>query len=84
MTLRPGYQVPFADAIRSGAGVPSGAVGLITESAQAEEVLTSGKADVIFLARELLRNPYWPLHAAIELGDDVAWPDQYARSKPGF
>ena len=84
MTLRPGYQVPFADAVRSGAEVPSGAVGLITESAQAEEVLTSGKADVIFLARELLRNPYWPLHAAIELGDDVEWPDQYARSKPGF
>ena len=84
MDLRPGYQVPFADAVRSGAEVPTGAVGLITEATHAEEVLTSGKADVIFLARELLRNPYWPLHAAIELGDDVEWPPQYVRSKPGL
>lgn len=82
MILKPGYQVPFADSVRSGADVPTGAVGLITEAEQAEEVLEAGQADVIFLARELLRNPYWPLHAAIELGDDTPWPPQYVRSKP--
>lgn len=82
MVLKAGYQVPFADSVRSGAGVPTGAVGLITEAEQAEEVLQAGQADVIFLARELLRNPYWPLHAAIALGDDTPWPPQYVRSKP--
>ena len=84
MTLKPGYQVPFADAVRSGAGIATGAVGLITEAVQAEEVLATGKADVVFLARELLRNPYWPLHAAIELGDDVPWQPQYERAKPAL
>ena len=82
MTPEPGYQVPFADAVRSGTGIPTGAVGLITEATQAEEVLATGKADVVFLARELLRNPYWPLHAAIELGDDVPWQPQYVRARP--
>ncbi|MCY7364189.1 MAG: NADH:flavin oxidoreductase/NADH oxidase [Frankiaceae bacterium] len=78
----PGYQVPFASAVRSGAGVPTGAVGLITDARQAEQVLAEGHADVVLLARELLRDPHWPLHAAIELGDDVAWPPQYDRARP--
>ena len=78
----PGYQVPFASAVRSGAGVPTGAVGLITGARQAEQVLAEGHADVVLLARELLRDPHWPLHAAIELGDDVAWPAQYDRARP--
>lgn len=78
----PGYQVPFAAAVRSGAGVPTGAVGLITDAHQAEQVLAEGSADVVLLARELLRDPHWPLHAAIELGDDVPWPPQYDRARP--
>ena len=80
--LTPGYQVPFASAVRSGAGVPTGAVGLITDARQAEQVLAEGHADVVLLARELLRDPHWPLHAAIELGDDVEWPAQYDRARP--
>ena len=78
----PGYQVPFAAQVRSDAGVPTGAVGLITDPHQAEQVVASGQADVVLLARELLRDPYFPLHAATALGVDVAWPDQYARAKP--
>jgi 2,4-dienoyl-CoA reductase-like NADH-dependent reductase (Old Yellow Enzyme family) len=80
--LTPGYQVPFAAQVRRDAGVPTGAVGLITDPQQAEEVVASGKADVVLLARELLRDPYFPLHAAAALGVDLAWPDQYARAKP--
>ncbi len=79
--LAPGYQVPFAAAVRSGAGVPTGAVGLITDPHQAEQVLAEGHADVVLLARELLRDPYWPLHAASALGVDVAWPAQYERAR---
>jgi 2,4-dienoyl-CoA reductase-like NADH-dependent reductase (Old Yellow Enzyme family) len=78
----PGYQVPFAERIRREAGIPTGAVGLITEAEQAEAILREGKADIVLLARELLRDPYWPLHAATELGDDVEWPAQYQRAKP--
>jgi 2,4-dienoyl-CoA reductase-like NADH-dependent reductase (Old Yellow Enzyme family) len=78
----PGYQVPFASAVRAGAGVATGAVGLITEPAQAEQVLAEGHADVVLLARELLRDPHWPLRAATELGADVAWPVQYDRARP--
>lgn len=78
----PGYQVPFAEQVRRDAGVPSGAVGLITDPHQAEEIVASGQADAVLLARELLRDPYFPLHAATALGVDVAWPDQYARAKP--
>ena len=80
--LAPGYQVPFAARIRREAGIATGAVGLITEAAQAEHILADGSADLIFLARALLRDPYWPLHAAHELGIDVAWPPQYLRAKP--
>lgn len=77
----PGYQVPFAQAIRAQAGIATGAVGLIFKAEQAEEIIASGQADVVLLAREMLRNPYWPLHAAKILGADVPWPMQYARAK---
>jgi 2,4-dienoyl-CoA reductase-like NADH-dependent reductase (Old Yellow Enzyme family) len=80
--LAPGYQVPFAQAIRERAGVPTGAVGMITEPAQAEAVLAGGSADLVLLAREMLRDPYWPLHAARTLGVQVRWPDQYLRASP--
>ncbi len=78
----PGFQVPFADAVRREAAIATGAVGFITDPRQAEEIVASGKADAVLLARELLRDPYWPLRAAAVLGADVAWPKQYARAKP--
>ena len=77
----PGYQVPFADAVRREAGIATGAVGMITEPAQAEEIVASGKADAVLLAREFLRDPYWPLHAAAALGAEAPWPRQYGRAK---
>ncbi len=80
MTVRPGYQVPFARAIREQAGIATGAVGLITEPVQAEQIVADGDADCVFLARALLRDPYWPLHAATSLGVAVEWPDQYKRA----
>jgi 2,4-dienoyl-CoA reductase-like NADH-dependent reductase (Old Yellow Enzyme family) len=76
----PGYQVPFAARVRAEAGVPTGAVGMITEPKQAEEVVAEGSADVVLLARELLRDPHWPLRAAHEMGVAVPWPPQYARA----
>jgi 2,4-dienoyl-CoA reductase-like NADH-dependent reductase (Old Yellow Enzyme family) len=79
--LGPGYQVPFARAIREKANIPTGAVGLITEPAQAEAIVADGSADAVLLARELLRDPYWPLRTARELGVDVEWPPQYQRAK---
>lgn len=78
--LSPGYQVPFAERIRNEAKILTGAVGLITTPAQAQEILSSGKADLILLARESLRKPYFPLHAAKILGQDIAWPVQYERA----
>jgi 2,4-dienoyl-CoA reductase-like NADH-dependent reductase (Old Yellow Enzyme family) len=81
ITLAPGYQVPFAAAVRRDAGVPTSAVGLITEARQAEQVLVDGSADAVMLARALLRDPHWPLRAAAELGDDVCWPPQYERAR---
>lgn len=80
--LKPGYQVPFAERIRCETGVPTGAVGLITEAAQADQIVRSGQADLVLLARELLRDPYWPLHAARALGATVSWPAQYLRAAP--
>jgi len=77
----PGYQVQFAHAIREQAGMATGAVGLITEAEQAEAVLAAGSADLVFLGRELLRNPHWPLQAASVLGADIDWPVQYARAR---
>jgi 2,4-dienoyl-CoA reductase-like NADH-dependent reductase (Old Yellow Enzyme family) len=80
--VEPGYQVPFARAVREGAGLPVSAVGLITAPAQADQVLVDRSADAVMLARELLRNPTWPLQAARTLGDDVPWPPQYDRARP--
>ncbi len=76
----PGYQVPFAGALRK-TGIMTGAVGLITSSNQAEEILREEKADLILMGRELLRNPYFPLQAAKELGEEIYWPAQYLRAR---
>ena len=78
----PGYQTPFAERIRREAEIPTGAVGMITSPAQAEHILRTGQADVVLLARELLRTPYWALEAAQELGDEISWPPQYLRAAP--
>jgi 2,4-dienoyl-CoA reductase-like NADH-dependent reductase (Old Yellow Enzyme family) len=78
----PGYQTPFAARIRRDANILTGAVGLITSPAQAEQIIATGVADAILLARELLRDPYWPLRAARELGQTVSWPAQYLRAAP--
>ena len=79
--LAPGYQVPFAERIRRDSGVATGAVGLITDPRQADDVVREGRADLVLLARELLRNPHWPLAAARELGVDGPWPPQYERAR---
>lgn len=78
----PGYQVPFAERIRREAGIATAAVGMITKARQADEIVGSGKADIVLLARELLRDPYWPAHAARELAQAAAVPPplQYARA----
>lgn len=81
--VAPGYQVPFASRIRRDAGVPTGAVGLITDPQQADEIVATGQADAVLLARELLRDPHWPLRAAHALGHVVSWPAQYARAAAG-
>ncbi|MFJ9214286.1 NADH:flavin oxidoreductase/NADH oxidase [Streptomyces sp. NPDC102264] len=73
----PGYQVLFAAQTRAATGIPTGAVGLILEPAQAEDIVATGQADAVLLGRELLRNPYWPQHAALELGAEPRWPEQY-------
>jgi 2,4-dienoyl-CoA reductase-like NADH-dependent reductase (Old Yellow Enzyme family) len=73
--------VPFARTVRERSGVPTGAVGMITEPEQAEQILASGAADGVFLARELLRDPHWALRAAAELGDEIDWPQQYNRAR---
>ncbi|MDA1240890.1 MAG: oxidoreductase, partial [Chloroflexi bacterium] len=77
----PGYQVPFARAIRERAQIPTAAVGLITAPQQAEAIVAGGDADVVLLARELLRDPHWPLRAAHALKAEVAWPVQYERAR---
>ncbi len=82
MPIGPGYQTPFAERIRREAEMPTGTVGMITGAAQAEHILRTGQADLVLLARELLRDPYWPLKAAKELGDTVSWPVQYLRAAP--
>lgn len=78
----PGFQVPFAEAVRREVGIAVGAVGLITSPVQAEQIVANGQADAVLLARELLRNPYWPLDAARALGVDLPWPPQYRLAKP--
>ncbi|CAN5783046.1 NADH:flavin oxidoreductase/NADH oxidase [soil metagenome] len=80
--IGPGYQVPFAERIRREADIPTGAVGLITEPEQADAIIREGRADLVFLARELLREPRWPLLAAHRLGAEIRWPPQYERAQP--
>jgi 2,4-dienoyl-CoA reductase-like NADH-dependent reductase (Old Yellow Enzyme family) len=77
----PGYQVPFAERIRRDAGIATGAVGLITSAEQADHIIRNGQADLVLLARQFLRDPYFPLHAAAELHVDIHWPKQYERAK---
>jgi 2,4-dienoyl-CoA reductase-like NADH-dependent reductase (Old Yellow Enzyme family) len=79
--VEPGYQVPFARAVREGAGIPVSAVGLIVAPEQADQILVNQAADAVMLARELLRNPHWPWRAARALGDDVPWPPQYVGAR---
>jgi len=83
VAVGPGYQVPFASRIRHESGMTVSAVGLITEPEQADAIIREGEADMVFLARELLRDPYWPLHAAHALGRTVSWPVQYERAAAG-
>ena len=78
----PGFQVPFATRIRTEAGLPVAAVGLITDAAQAEAIVAGGEADLVLVGREILRNPHWPLQAAQALGVTAAWPAQYLRALP--
>ena len=80
--LSPGFQVEFASRIRRQAAIPTAAVGLITDPAQANDIVAKGDADLVFLAREFLRDPYWPLHAAAALGEPASWPPQYLRAAP--
>ena len=77
----PGYLAPYAERIRREAGIPTAAVGFITSAEQAEQILRNGQADLVVLARQLLRDPYWPLHAAAELRAEAPWPPQYLRAK---
>ena len=79
--LGPGYQVGFSETIRKETGILTGAVGMITTAAQAESILENLQADLVLMGREFLRDPYFPLHAAYELGEDTAWPKQYLRAK---
>jgi 2,4-dienoyl-CoA reductase-like NADH-dependent reductase (Old Yellow Enzyme family) len=80
IAVGPGYQVPFAETVRREAGILTGAVGMITEPAQANKIITTGQADMVLLARQLLRDPYWPLHAARTLAVDAPVPPQYQRA----
>ncbi len=79
--LAPGYQVPFAARIRRDAGIATAAVGLIDDAAQAEAIVASGQADLVLLAREMLRDPHFPLRAATALGEEAPWPSQYLRAR---
>ena len=81
--LGPGYQVPFAEQVRREARIATGAVGLITDARQADAIVREGQADVVLLAREMLRDPYWPIHAADALGIAASWPVQYERAALG-
>jgi len=82
-SIDPGYQVPFAEQVRREAQIATAAVGLITTPELANEIVHDGRADLVAIGRELLRSPYWPLHAARALGHDIAWPKQYQRARPG-
>ena len=78
----PGFQVPFAARIRKEAGMPTAAVGMITDPKQSNDIIANGEADLVLLAREMLRDPYWPLRAASALGETASWPVQYLRAAP--
>ncbi len=78
----PGFQTEFAARVRREAGVPTAAVGLITSPAQADHIIRTGQSDMVFLGREILRNPYWPMNAATALGQTATWPQQYLRAAP--
>jgi len=80
--VAPGYQVGFASRIRRETGIATAAVGLITEPAQANAIIAEGEADLVFLGRAILRDPYWPVHAAAALGEQASWPKQYLRAAP--
>ena len=80
--MGPGYQTPFAEQIRREANILTGAVGMITSPTQAEHILVTGQADAVIIAREFLRDPYWPLRASRELGQQISWPVQYLRAAP--
>jgi len=80
--IGPGYQTPFAERIRREANIATAAVGMITAPAQADQIIRNGQADIVLLAREMLRDPYWPAHAAQELGQVAPWPRQYLRAAP--
>jgi 2,4-dienoyl-CoA reductase-like NADH-dependent reductase (Old Yellow Enzyme family) len=84
IVVEPGYQVPFSERIRRDTGISTMAVGLITQAKQAEEIVSSGKADLVALGRGMLYNPRWPWHAAAELGEEAFYPPQYARSHPSM
>jgi 2,4-dienoyl-CoA reductase-like NADH-dependent reductase (Old Yellow Enzyme family) len=81
IALKPGYQVEFAEKVKKESGILTGAVGLITKPHQADEIIQEGEADVVFIAREMLRDPHFALRAAHELGHEVEWPEQYVRAK---
>jgi 2,4-dienoyl-CoA reductase-like NADH-dependent reductase (Old Yellow Enzyme family) len=81
IAVGPGYQVAFSEAIKHGSAIKTSAVGMITDPVQADTIIASGQADAVMLARELLRNPRWPLHAAQVLGVDIKWPTQLVRGK---
>lgn len=77
----PGYQVEFAEKVKLASGILTGAVGMITKAQQADEIIKNGRADIVIMAREMLRDPYFPLRAAHELDVEVKWPVQYERAK---
>jgi 2,4-dienoyl-CoA reductase-like NADH-dependent reductase (Old Yellow Enzyme family) len=79
VNAHPGYQVPFAQAVRSRAGIATGAVGMISSPEMAEQIVATGQADLVIMARAFLNDPYWPRHAAKVLGTKVRWPSQYER-----
>jgi 2,4-dienoyl-CoA reductase-like NADH-dependent reductase (Old Yellow Enzyme family) len=80
--LGPAFQTPFAARIRAETGIATAAVGMITEPAQANDIVANNQADIVLMARAMLRNPYWPLHAAAVLGETAGWPVQYLRAAP--
>jgi 2,4-dienoyl-CoA reductase-like NADH-dependent reductase (Old Yellow Enzyme family) len=80
--VAPGYQVQFAARIRREAGIPTAAVGMITDPVQANRIIADGEADMVLLAREMLRDAYWAVHAAEALNEPASWPEQYLRAAP--